>query len=139
MRAVWNVYESPRYSVLKFPAPVCHDCGVPMVTITTIFHHATPNVVKITSPIIAKNAEPHLVRHVSVVIANPSCFSLQTSRIRLERGKSFFAAQTSVGAYAATGHWWRRYYWYAAPRVDRTVRRREASARERDYSGSASL
>jgi hypothetical protein len=20
--------------------------------------------------------------------------------------------QTSVGAYAATGHWWRRYYWY---------------------------
>ena len=37
------------YSVLKFPPPVCHDCGVPMVTVTTIFHHATPNVVKIVS------------------------------------------------------------------------------------------
>jgi hypothetical protein len=41
--------ESPRYSVLKFPAPVCHDCGVPMVTITTIFHHATPSEVKVVS------------------------------------------------------------------------------------------
>ena len=37
------------YSSLTFPAPVCHDCAVPMLTVTTIFHHGTPNVVRIIS------------------------------------------------------------------------------------------
>jgi hypothetical protein len=37
------------YVALKFPAPVCHDCGLPMVTVTTIFHHATPDVMKVVS------------------------------------------------------------------------------------------
>ena len=37
------------YFVLKFPAPVCHDCSLPMVTVTTIFHHATPDVMKVDS------------------------------------------------------------------------------------------
>ena len=41
--------ESISYAAIKFPAPVCHDCGVPMVTITTIFHHATPSEVKVVS------------------------------------------------------------------------------------------
>jgi hypothetical protein len=29
-----------------------------------------------------------------------------------ESAKRDFLLQTSVGAYAMTGHWWRRYYWY---------------------------
>jgi hypothetical protein len=29
-----------------------------------------------------------------------------------ESAKADFLLQTSVGAYATTGHWWRRYYWY---------------------------
>jgi hypothetical protein len=35
------------YIALKFPAPVCYDCGVPMVTVTTVFHHGTPDVMKV--------------------------------------------------------------------------------------------
>jgi len=34
------------------------------------------------------------------------------SKIEYESAKRDFLLQTSVGAYAATGHWWRRYYWY---------------------------
>ena len=37
------------YSSLTFPAPVCHDCAVPMLTVTTIFHHGTPYVARIVS------------------------------------------------------------------------------------------
>jgi hypothetical protein len=29
-----------------------------------------------------------------------------------DRGRMIRQLQTSVGAYATTGHWWRRYYWY---------------------------
>ena len=46
-----------------------------------------------------------------MVVANTLCFSFQTSRIRLEREKRFFATN-SVGAFAGTGHWCRRYYWH---------------------------
>lgn len=55
-----------------------------MVTVTTVLHHATPNVVEIVS-ISARNAELHLVILVRVVVENMSCFSFQTSRLRLER------------------------------------------------------
>ena len=34
------------------------------------------------------------------------------SNIEYESAKRDFLLQTSVGAYATTGHWWRRYYWY---------------------------
>ena len=34
------------------------------------------------------------------------------SKIEYESAKRDFLLQTSVGAYATTGHWWRRYYWY---------------------------
>jgi hypothetical protein len=34
------------------------------------------------------------------------------SEIEYESAKRDFLLQTSVGAYAMTGHWWRRYYWY---------------------------
>ena len=37
------------YFALKFPAPVCHDCGRSMVAVTTIFNHATPDVMKIVA------------------------------------------------------------------------------------------
>jgi hypothetical protein len=37
------------YIALKFPAPVCHNCAVPMLTVTTIFRHATPDVMKVVS------------------------------------------------------------------------------------------
>ena len=37
------------YSSLTFPAPVCHDCAVPMLTVTTMFHHGTPYVARIVS------------------------------------------------------------------------------------------
>ena len=35
-----------------------------------------------------------------------------TVRTEYESVKTDFLLQTSVGAYATTGHWWRRYYWY---------------------------
>jgi hypothetical protein len=31
---------------------------------------------------------------------------------KIESAKRDFLLQTSVGAYAMSGHWWRRYYWY---------------------------
>ena len=34
------------------------------------------------------------------------------SKIEYESAKRDFLLQTSVGAYAMTGHWWLRYYWY---------------------------
>ena len=34
------------------------------------------------------------------------------SKTEYESAKRDFLLQTSVGAYAMTGHWWRRYYWY---------------------------
>ena len=34
------------------------------------------------------------------------------SKIEYESAKRDFLLQTSVGAYATTGHWWRRRYWY---------------------------
>jgi hypothetical protein len=34
------------------------------------------------------------------------------SKTEYESAKSDFLLQTSAGAYATTGHWWRRYYWY---------------------------
>ena len=34
------------------------------------------------------------------------------SKTEYESAKRDFLLQTSVGAYATTGHWWRRYYWY---------------------------
>jgi hypothetical protein len=34
------------------------------------------------------------------------------SKTEYESAKTDFLLQTSVGAYATTGHWWRRYYWY---------------------------
>ena len=38
-----------KYTAIKFPAPVCDECSIPMVTVTSIFRHATPDVVKIVS------------------------------------------------------------------------------------------
>jgi len=35
------------YIALKFPAPVCDDCCLPMVTVTAIRRHALPDVVKV--------------------------------------------------------------------------------------------
>ena len=37
------------YSSLTFPGPGCHDCAVPMLTVTTIFHYGTPHMVRIVS------------------------------------------------------------------------------------------
>jgi hypothetical protein len=34
------------------------------------------------------------------------------SKTEYESAKRDFLLQTSVGAYATTGHWWRRRYWY---------------------------
>jgi hypothetical protein len=34
------------------------------------------------------------------------------SKTEYESAKQNFLLQTSFGAYARTGHWWRRYYWY---------------------------
>jgi hypothetical protein len=34
------------------------------------------------------------------------------SKTEYESAKQDFLLQTSVGAYATTGHWWRRYHWY---------------------------
>ena len=34
------------------------------------------------------------------------------SKTEYESAKRDFLLQTSVGADATTGHWWRRYYWY---------------------------
>jgi hypothetical protein len=34
---------------LKFPAPVCDECGIPMITVTTIFDPGTPQSAKIVS------------------------------------------------------------------------------------------
>ena len=34
------------------------------------------------------------------------------SKIEYESAERDFLLQTSFGAYAKTGHWWRRYYWY---------------------------
>jgi hypothetical protein len=34
------------------------------------------------------------------------------SKTEYESAERDFLLQTSVGAYAATGHWWRRHYWY---------------------------
>jgi hypothetical protein len=36
------------YTAMKFPAPVCDDCAIPMVTATTIFHHKTTKTPKVT-------------------------------------------------------------------------------------------
>ena len=38
--------ESISYVAFKFPAPICDECGIPMVTVTTVFHHLTPHPVK---------------------------------------------------------------------------------------------
>jgi predicted RNA-binding protein with PUA domain len=38
-----------KYTAIKFPAPVCDDCNVPMITVTSVFRHAIPHVVKIVS------------------------------------------------------------------------------------------
>ena len=46
--ASWNVRQSLTIS-LKFPAPVCNACGVPMVTVTMVFDHATPEAKKVIS------------------------------------------------------------------------------------------
>ena len=37
------------YFALRFPAPVCCDCGVPMVTVTTVFDHGTADAKKVVS------------------------------------------------------------------------------------------
>jgi hypothetical protein len=34
------------------------------------------------------------------------------SKIEYKRAEKDFLLQTSFGAYARTGHWWRRHYWY---------------------------
>jgi hypothetical protein len=34
------------------------------------------------------------------------------SKIEYESAERDFLLHTSFGAYAMTGHWWRRYYWY---------------------------
>src|SRR3974390_615794 len=34
------------------------------------------------------------------------------SKIEYESAERDFLLQTNFGAYAVTGHWWRRYYWY---------------------------
>jgi hypothetical protein len=34
------------------------------------------------------------------------------SKTEYESAEIGFLLQTSFGAYATTGHWWRRYYWY---------------------------
>ena len=41
--------ESISYAAIEFPAPVCDECRIPMVTITTIFHHLTAHPVKAVS------------------------------------------------------------------------------------------
>jgi hypothetical protein len=37
------------YIEFKFPAPVCDDCGIPMVTVRTILHHDTLDEVTFVS------------------------------------------------------------------------------------------
>ena len=38
-----------KHTAIKFPAPVCRDCSIPMITVTSIFRHATPDEEKIVS------------------------------------------------------------------------------------------
>ena len=70
------------YIALKFPAPVCNACGIPMVTVTMVFDHATPEAKKVTSLITAKNANPRSVSHFGVPVANLSSFHFHTRRER---------------------------------------------------------
>jgi hypothetical protein len=38
--------KSVRCVEIKFPAPICNDCKIPMATVTTIFDPLTPHPVK---------------------------------------------------------------------------------------------
>jgi hypothetical protein len=40
--------DSFTYTAMKFPAPVCDDCAIPMVTATAIFRHGTAKTPKVT-------------------------------------------------------------------------------------------
>ena len=45
---VFGISSDPiTYIALNFPAPVCDDCRLPMVTVTAIWRHALPEVVKV--------------------------------------------------------------------------------------------
>ena len=67
------------YIALKFPAPVCNACGVPMVTVTMVFNHPHPRQRK-SYLITAENAGPRSVGHVGVPVANRSSFHFRTRR-----------------------------------------------------------
>src|SRR5215813_7252404 len=41
--------EPLSYFAVKFPAPVCDDCALPMITVTTVFHQAKSQAVKVVS------------------------------------------------------------------------------------------
>jgi hypothetical protein len=36
------------YTAMKFPAPVCDDCAIPMVTLTAVSQHKTGQPPKVT-------------------------------------------------------------------------------------------
>src|SRR5262249_993124 len=41
--------EPLSYFAVKFPAPVCDDCALPMITLTTVLHQAKSQTVKVVS------------------------------------------------------------------------------------------
>ena len=66
---------------------------------------------------------PRLYATTVSLLALSSCASPSTqeppwegcraaSKTEYESAERDYLLQTSVGAYATTGHWWRRYYWY---------------------------
>ena len=47
-RAVMFAADPFTFVAMKFPAPVCDDCAIPMVTATTIFHQKATTTPKVT-------------------------------------------------------------------------------------------
>jgi hypothetical protein len=44
-----SAHSPVTYIALKYPAPLCDHCGIPMLTVTTILNHRTPQATKAIS------------------------------------------------------------------------------------------
>ena len=68
-----------KHTAIKFPAPVCRDCSIPMITVTSIFRHTTPDEEKLffTS---AKNVDARSVQPATAADANISSLHCRASR-----------------------------------------------------------
>ena len=88
-----------------------YDDGRPLLTAMSMSHKAnatrfTPWVCVAAVPLFAFSC-------VSIGTQQPPWEGCRAaSKIEYESAKRNFLLQISIGAYAMTGHWWRRYYWY---------------------------